>query len=96
MAARRTASALLCRVPKAVACRLADLYAHQLGRTGLRIRAYSALGTSAAFLATEVVSLCVTDRTAQGMRVRLGLYPHPVSPRPAALGTDRTDATAAV
>src|SRR5580704_3023896 len=26
------------------ACRLADLYAHQLGRTGLRIRAYSAQG----------------------------------------------------
>jgi hypothetical protein len=41
---------------------------------------------SAAFLATEVVSRCVTYRTAQGMRVRLGLYPHSVSPRPAALG----------
>src|SRR5580704_16922159 len=28
------------------ACRLADLYAHQLGRTGLRIRAYSAIRNS--------------------------------------------------
>jgi hypothetical protein len=32
----------------------------------------SVFWTSAAFLATKVVSLCVTDRTAQGMRVRLG------------------------